>query len=118
MNSALAILWVLGAMSGLWLLYHLLIRVGRLLVVRFGIETTAVVISSQRCDDKHDAYLQGHYVYQDREGREHTFAFTISVHWSGDEQWRRVTQRYAQGAQNRVRYLPWLPAFHEIELST
>ena len=117
-NSAIIIVWSFGVVVALWLLSRLVVALSRLMVTSFGIETTAIVVHSQRCDEHGDAYLQGHYVYRDLYGREHSFAFKICSDWPGDEQWRKVMQLYTQGAKNRVRYLRWVPALHEIQLSS
>ncbi len=115
MNSALAVLWSFGIASGLFLCYRLLLSVVHLVVICFGVETTALVINAQRCDKDDNIYLQGHYVFKDANGHEHFFAFTICADWPGDDQWRKLMRSYAQGARNPVRYLPWLPNFHEVQ---
>ena len=55
------------------------------------------------------------YVFKDARGYEYSFGFQICSYWPVDEQWRSVMQRYTQGAQNRVRYVRWLPTLHEIQ---
>jgi hypothetical protein len=110
--------WALGVALGLWLLHWLLVKGGHWLVARFGLETTAVVLTAQHYEEDGDAYLQGDYVYKDASGQEHTFAFTICSYWPDDDYWRQVMQSYTQGAQNRVRYVRWLPTLHEIQTST
>lgn len=117
MNSVFAVMGSLGVIVGLLCFYQLIVGLLHFFVARYGIETTASVINAHRYAKDGDLYLQGHYTYQDAKGRDHTFAFTICSYWPGDEQWHKVMQRYRQGAQNRVRYLPWLPTFHEIQPS-
>lgn len=116
MNSTLAVLWSMGIVSGGFLSYRLLIGLLRWIVVRFGVDSTALVINAQRSEKDGNVYLQGHYVFKDATGQEYTFAFTICADWPGDEQWRKVMRAYAQGRRNPVRYLPWLPTFHEVEI--
>lgn len=99
---------------GLFCLSQLAVALSRFCLTRFGLETTAFVISAQRYNKDGDLYLQGHYVYQDANAREHIFDFTICSYWPGDAQWQRIIQCYSHGAQTRVRYLPWLPILHEI----
>lgn len=118
MNSTLALLWLLGIVSGGFLGYRLLIALRHLMVVRFGVESTAFVINAQRAEKDGNIYLHGHYVFTDAAGHEFTFAFTICADWPGDEQWRKLMRAYAQGRRNPVRYLPWLPTFHEVQLPT
>jgi len=116
-NSALAVLWFLGVVSGGLLCYRLLIGLLHLLVIQFGVESTALVINAQRSEKDGNIYLHGHYVFTDATGHDYTFAFTICADWPGDEQWRKLMRAYAQGTRNPVRYLPWLPSFHEIQTS-
>lgn len=101
---------------GLWVLYCLLNRLAHFLLIHFGMETTALVVTAQRCDKEGNVYLQGQYIFMDANGHNHTFAFTICTDWPGDEQWRKLMQFYAQGARNRVRYLQWWPNLHEIQV--
>ena len=115
MNGMLTLIWSLGITLGFLCLYQLSRRLLHFCVTRFGIETTALVISAHRYDKDGDLYLQGHYVYQDAAGGEHRFDFTICSYWPGDEQWRKVMHLYRQGAQTRVRYLRWLPILHNIQ---
>lgn len=115
MDGAITLIWCLIGIFGLLMLYKLGMGLRHLLLVYFGVATTAVVIHSQRCDEDGEAYLQGHYVYEDSRGHEHSFGFRICSYWPVDEQWRRVMQLYTQGAQNRVRYVRWLPTLHEIQ---
>ena len=115
MNGMLTLIWSLGILLGLLCLYQLSRRLLHFCVTRFGIETTALVISARRYDKDGDLYLQGHYVYHDTAGCEHLFDFTICSYWPGDEQWHKVMHLYRQGAQNRVRYLRWLPILHNIQ---
>jgi hypothetical protein len=114
-NSALTVLGSFGVTMGLWLLYRLLIKVLHYLVIRFGLETTAFVVTAQRCDKDGDVYLQGYYTFKDADGCAYTFAFTICTDWPGDEHWRKLMQFYTQGAHNPVRYLRWLPSLHEVQ---
>lgn len=115
MNSALAVLWTLGIISGLFFVYHLFIGLLHVVVLHFGVETTALVVNAQRCDQDGNIYLQGHYVFKDTNDHEYTFAFTICADWPGDEHWRQLMRFYAQGARNPVRYLPWLPSLHTVQ---
>lgn len=115
MNSALAVLWSLGIASVLFLCHRLLIALLHLIVIRFGVETTALVIHAQHREKDGDIYLQGSYVFKDAGGHDHTFAFAICVDWPGDDQWRTLLRLYTQGKRNRVRYLPWLPRLHEVQ---
>lgn len=114
-NSAVAVLWFLGIASGLFLGRRLLLGLLHFVVIRFGVETTALVVSAQRRDQDGNVYLQGHYLFKDANGDEHLFAFTICADWPGDDHWRKIMRSYAQGARNPVRYLPWLPSFHEVQ---
>ncbi|MFZ4657062.1 MAG: hypothetical protein ACOYNY_08630 [Caldilineaceae bacterium] len=115
MNSALTVLWSLAIASGLFLGYRVLHRVLHLVVIGFGVETTALVRNAHRSEKDGNVYLQGDYVFTDARGREHTFAFTICADWPGDAQWRKIMHFYTRGQRNRVRYLPWLPSLHEVQ---
>ena len=115
MNAILILLGCLSIVMGLWCLYQLTTRLLHFCVTHFGRETTALVISARRYDKDGDIYLQGHYAYKDANGCEHVFDFTICNYWPGDAQWQRVMQFYVEGAQNRVRYLRWLPGLHEMQ---
>ena len=115
MDGAIALIWCLVGIIGVLLLYQLMMAMRYLLLVFFGAETTAIVMNSQRCDQDGEAYLQGYYVFKDARGYEYSFGFQICSYWPVDEQWRSVMQRYTQGAQNRVRYVRWLPTLHEIQ---
>ena len=115
MHGILLLIWFLGVTIGLFCFYQAVSGLLHFCVTHFGCETTALVISAQRYDQDGDVYLQGHYVYQDAAGCEHVVDFTICNYWPGDAQWQQVMQFYAQGTQNRVRYLRWLPIFHEMQ---
>lgn len=115
MNSTLAVLWTLGIVSGLFLVYRLLIGLLHFVVSHFGVETTALVVNAQRRDQDGSIYLQGHYVFKDTKDREYTFAFTICADWPGDEHWRKLMRFYTKGTRTPVRYLRWLPSLHEVQ---
>lgn len=115
MNSALAVLWSMGIVSGGFLCYRLLIGLLHLVVIRFGVETTALVVNAQRSEKDGNIYLHGDYVFVDASGHDHIFTFTICADWPGDEHWRKLMRAYAQGRRNPVRYLRWLPTLHEVQ---
>ena len=117
MDGAIALIWCLIAIIGLLLLYKLMMAMRYLLLALFGVETTAIVMNSHRCVQDGEAHLQGYYVFEDARGHEYSFGFRICSYWPADEQWRSVMQSYTQGAQNRVRYVRWLPPLHEIQSS-
>jgi len=84
-------------------------------VTKIGIQTTATVIHSQRCDDNEDVCVCGTYIYHDRLNWEHKAKFRYCWHWPSNEDWDKVMQSCGLGAENPVYYLPWLPFIHDIQ---
>lgn len=79
-----------------------------------GIQTTASIFESQRCDDNEDACVCGRYHYFDVRGKEYRFKCKICIHWPSNEQWELVKKGYFEGAVSIVYYLPWFPYIHKI----
>ena len=86
----------------------------KLILKRFGTQTSATVIESDRCDNSEDICMCGYYQYRDSHGQEHKAKFKICFHWPSHEQWEMVQKGYSKGAINNVKYLRWLPFVHEI----
>ena len=84
------------------------------LLKHFGVQATATIFESHRCDDNEDACICGYYHYFDKQGREYRFKCKICIHWPSNEQWELVKKGYYQDAVNTVYYLPWFPYTHKI----
>jgi hypothetical protein len=87
----------------------------KMILEKFGIQTTATIIESNRCDNNEDACICGFYQYLDSTGRKHRAKFNICIHWPSNEQWELVQRGYSNGATNKVKYLRWFPFIHKID---
>ena len=99
----------------LLLLPYWFIPLRHFILKKIGTQTTATVISSERCDDREDVCVCGVYSYRDRLHREHRVKFRYCWHWPGTEEWDQVMQSCGPGAENSVYYLSWFPLLREIQ---
>ena len=82
-----------------------------------GMQTTATVISSERCDDREDVCVCGMYRYTDWRNHEHRVKFRhCYAHIRSKESWDEVMKLYGLGAQNTIYCARWFPSIHEIQV--